>query len=176
MLQNKIIREIMAAVLSTYANSCDGWLLALITPVTGLWRQWTLTLRAYISLLTGDLLLIFSVSYVMDFHVPTMSLCVSRCGTTLSPRQPRTGLTSACGSTGHLTSSGSWVKTSPSGQDGKRPLTPLPLPNICCSSQGWLPLSLQSWSLPCSSLLLSLKIFVHCDPVAAWGMLLWPSK
>lgn len=54
-------------------------------------------------------------------------LCVFRCGTTLWPRQLRTGLMSACGSTGHLTSSGSWVKTSPSGQDGKWPLTSLPL-------------------------------------------------
>lgn len=115
-------------------------------------------------------------------------LCVFRCGTTLSPRRPRTGLMPACGSTGHLTSSGSWVKTSPSGQDGKWPLTSLPLPNICCSSQGWLSLSLQSWSLPCSSLLLSLKLFCtvtqwllgecSCDPPNKQKLCfqLWPMR
>lgn len=53
---------------------------------------------------------------------PCVGVC--RCGTTLWPRQPRTGLLPACGSTGHLTSSGSWVRTSPSGQDGEWPLTP----------------------------------------------------
>lgn len=68
-------------------------------------------------------------------------LCAFRCGTTPWLRQPRTGPRPACGSTGHLTSSGSWVKTSLSGQDGEWPLTPFPLPNICCSSQGRLSLS-----------------------------------
>lgn len=94
-------------------------------------------------------------------------LFVFRCGTTPWLRQPRTGLTPACGSTGHLTSSGSWVKTSPSGQDGEWSVTPLPPPKHLLLSQ-------QSWSLPCSPLLLSPKGFCtvtrwlpeecSCDP------------
>lgn len=122
-------------------NRFDGWLLhpAMVTPVSVLWAQKAPTL---ISRLTAEWIwcVDFPSSYVMSFHVPTMSLCIFRCGMTPWPRQPKTGLMRACGSTGHLTSSGSWVKTSPSGQDGEWPLTPLPLPNICCSSQGWLSL------------------------------------
>lgn len=52
-----------------------------------------------------------------------LCLCMFRCGTTRLPRQPKTGPTPACGSTGRLTSSGSWVKTSLLGQAGKWPLT-----------------------------------------------------
>lgn len=65
-----------------------------------------------------------------------LPLFVLRCGTTLWQRRQRTGLMPACGSTGHLTSSGSSVRTSPSGQDGEWPLTspPSPSPDICCSS------------------------------------------
>lgn len=65
-------------------------------------------------------------------------VCAFRCGMTLWLRQLRTGLRPACGSMGRLTSSGSWVRTSPSGQDGEwLPLwLPAPLADICCSSQG----------------------------------------
>lgn len=61
------------------------------------------------------------------FHHVYVCVCF-RCGTTLWLRQLRTGLMPACGSMGHLISSGSWVKTSPSGQDGEWPLTPPPPP------------------------------------------------
>lgn len=116
-------------------NWVDGWLLrlAMTTPVTELWTQ----LPTIISHLTEWESSVGTFSYVMGFHIP----CVCRCGTTPWRREPRTGLMPASGSTGHLTSSGSWVKTSPSGQDGEWPLTPLPLTDICCSSQGWLSLS-----------------------------------
>lgn len=100
-------------------------------------------------------------------------LCVFRCGTTPWLRQPRTGLMPACGSTGHLTSSGSSVKTSPSGQDGEWPLTPPPPPQHLLLLSG-MTRSQQSWSLPCSPLLLSPKGFCtvtrwlleecSCDP------------
>ena len=125
------------------------------TPVTGLWTHKAPTLMSHLAA-EYDLVLIFSISYVMDVHVPTVSLCLScRCGTRLWLRRQRTGPTPACGSTGRLTSSGSWVKTSPSGQDGEWPLTPLtsaaPLRDDSLSEQ--------SWSLPCSPLLLSPKSF-----------------
>lgn len=58
----------------------------------------------------------------------------------------------ACGSMGHLTSSGSWVKTSLSGQDGEWPLTPLPPPWHLLPLSG-VTLPQQSWSLLCSPLL-----------------------
>lgn len=77
-------------------------------------------------------------------------VCVFRCGTTLLPRQPRTGLTPAFGSTARLTSSGSWVKTSLSGQAGEWPLTPLttPTPTSAAPLRDDSPsLRQQSWSL-----------------------------
>lgn len=80
---------------------------------------------------------LWSFPPVMQWFPRSHRVSVFRCGTTLLPRQPRAGLTPACGSTGRLTSSGSWVRTSPSGQAGEWPLTLLP-PHICCSSQGWL--------------------------------------
>lgn len=142
----------------------------MVTPVTVLWAQKAPTL---ISHLPADWrsTVFYQLCNVSMFP---SCLCVCRCGTTLWPRQLRTGLMPACGSTGHLTSSGSWVKTSPSGQDGKWPLTSLPLFSTSAASLKDGSLSQQSWLLPCSSLLLSLKILCtvtwwlleecSCDP------------
>ena len=107
---------------------------------------------------------------------------VFRCGTTLLPRQLRSGLTPACGSTGQLTSSGSWVRTSLSGPAGEWPLTSLP--DICCSSQEWLPcpwsaVMVVSFAAPVCVFSRNHLFFLfslHCDPVTAWGMLPWAFK
>lgn len=53
------------------------------------------------------------------------------------------------------------------------PWHPFPLPNICCSSQGWLTLSSSCCPPQQPPSYFSWRS-LHCDLGTAWGMLLWP--